>query len=67
MATICGLAALAILAPLLPGLSWRADDPALRTRRLLAHTAAVLLAILPLLAAVLGRGVLSTAIRSLVQ
>jgi potassium-dependent mechanosensitive channel len=66
MATICGLAALAMLAPLLPGSSWRANDPALRTRRHLAHTAAVLLAILPLLAAVLGRGVLSTYLFSLV-
>ena len=60
MAIVCGGAAFACLAPLLRKSAWRHDDPNLGPRLILTRAALAFIAIGPLAAALLGRGVLAT-------
>jgi potassium-dependent mechanosensitive channel len=58
MATVCGVVALAFLAPLLRSSAWRKDDVGVGL--VLTRATLAFIAIAPLAAALLGRGVLAT-------
>lgn len=60
MATISGVAAFVILAPMLPSSVWRHSEHGIAVRAMLARTLLAVVAIGPLTAALLGRGVLAT-------